>query len=37
MFTFIVGVVVGAAIGWNFPQPEWARNLQSKITSYFKK
>jgi len=28
MFEFVLGVVVGMAVGWNFlSQPEWAKNL----------
>jgi hypothetical protein len=37
MFTFLVGVAIGAFVGWNIPQPAWAQDLQSKITNYFKK
>lgn len=41
MFGFIVGVVVGLAVGWNLPQPQWAREIQKNITEtcnkFFKK
>ena len=30
-------IAIGALIGWNFPQPEFAKALQSKIASFFKK
>lgn len=33
MFGFIVGVIVGLVVGWNLPQPKWARDLQDKITN----
>lgn len=36
MFTLIVGIVIGAFIGWNFPQPEFARNIQNKIKNILK-
>ncbi len=29
---FIVGVIVGLVVGWNFlPQPEWAKNAVDKV------
>ena len=37
MFTLIVGIAIGAFVGWNFPQPEFARNIQNKISELFKK
>lgn len=30
MFTFIVGVIVGALVGWNFPQPSWVKKMTQK-------
>jgi hypothetical protein len=30
-------VAVGAFIGWNFPQPFWAKIVQSKIVDLFNK
>lgn len=32
MFGLIVGTIVGLVIGWNLPQPKWAKDLQSKVT-----
>lgn len=37
MLNFIIGLLLGAFIGWNLPQPEWAKNIQSKTISYIKK
>lgn len=30
-------IIVGALIGWNFPQPAWAKLVQTKIVDFFKK
>lgn len=30
-------LAVGAAIGWNFPQPFWAVAIQEKIKAVFTK
>jgi hypothetical protein len=30
-------ILIGAFIGWSFPQPEWAKTLQSKFLGLFKK
>jgi len=37
MLEIIFWVAVGAAIGWNFPQPSWAEAIQAKIMGFFKK
>jgi hypothetical protein len=37
MLETLFWLVVGAFIGWNFPQPEFAKNMQDKIRSLFKK
>jgi len=37
MLSAMFWVAVGALIGWNFPQPEMAKNVQTKITALFKK
>ena len=31
MLDMLFWVAVGAFVGWNFPQPFWARMLQDKI------
>lgn len=36
MFGLIFGVIVGLAIGWNLPQPKWAKDLQDKVTGNVK-
>lgn len=36
MLSFIIGLLLGAFIGWNLPQPQWAKNLQSKFMTYIK-
>ncbi len=30
-------ILVGAFIGWNFPQPWWARYIQEKIVAKLQK
>jgi len=37
MLSAIFWLVVGLAVGWNFPQPQFAKNIQEKITSFFNK
>ena len=33
MFEFIIGLVAGLIIGWNFlPQPQWVKDLLAKLT-----
>lgn len=34
--TFLAGVVIGAFVGWNLPQPSWAKAIQDKITDFVK-
>ena len=36
MITFIVGMLAGAFIGWNLPQPQWAKKAQQVVKDYFK-
>ena len=31
MLDIILWIAVGAVVGWNFPQPSWARAIQAKI------
>jgi hypothetical protein len=37
MLITIFWTLVGAFVGWNFPQPEWAKTIQGKIKSLFDK
>jgi hypothetical protein len=30
-------ILIGILIGWNLPQPEWAKSLQEKFISYIKR
>jgi len=36
MFEVIAYIALGAFLGWNFPQPQYAKNIQAKIISLFK-
>lgn len=36
MLILLVGIAVGIVIGWNWPQPPWAKDTQDKVTSIFK-
>ncbi len=33
----IILLILGIFIGWNFPQPEFAKDWQEKILSWFSK
>lgn len=35
MIVFGVGVLVGAFVGWNLPQPTWAKDIQDKVTNWW--
>lgn len=37
MLESLILLLIGAFIGWTFPQPEWAKLLQDKILVLFKK
>ena len=37
MLETLFWLALGAFIGWNFPQPEFAKTIQVKILSLFKK
>jgi hypothetical protein len=37
MLETIFWLLVGAFIGWNFPQPDYAKSIQAKILGFFKK
>jgi len=35
MLEAIFWILVGAFVGWHFPQPEWAKTLENKVRSLF--
>jgi hypothetical protein len=37
MIETAIYLFIGALIGWNFPQPQFAKNIQAKITALFTK
>jgi hypothetical protein len=37
MIESLVLLLIGAFIGWHFPQPKWAVSLETKIKSLFAK
>lgn len=37
MLETIFWLALGAFIGWNFPQPEFAKAIQAKVLAVFKK
>jgi len=37
MFDIVLWVAIGAFVGWNFPQPWWAKAIQNKIVNLFNK
>jgi hypothetical protein len=37
MLDIILWIAIGAFIGWNFPQPWWAKTIQEKVTALIKK
>ncbi len=37
MLEIIIYLAIGAFIGWNFPQPSWARVVQARVVDFFKK
>jgi hypothetical protein len=36
MLEALFWMAIGAFIGWNFPQPFWAKSAQEKIKNMFK-
>ena len=37
MLETLFWLLIGAFIGWNFPQPQFTKNLQEKVLGMFKK
>lgn len=37
MIDILLWLALGAFIGWNFPQPSWAKIAETKIKSLFTK
>lgn len=37
MLETIFWLALGAFVGWNFPQPEFAKTLQARIVAMFKR
>ena len=37
MFDTLLWIALGAFIGWNFPQPDFAKTIQAKVLGLFKK
>lgn len=37
MLETLFWLAIGMFIGWNFPQPDFAKNFQSKLLSTFRK
>jgi len=35
MVTFLVGAFAGAFVGWNLPQPDWAKRVQETVKGWF--
>ena len=36
MIEVAVYVLIGVFVGWNFPQPAYAKFVQDKVTTWFK-
>ncbi len=36
MIEVAIYVAIGLFVGWNLPQPQWAKNVQEKVKSFFK-
>jgi len=37
MLETLFWLAVGAFVGWNFPQPEFAKRIQTRVMAAFKK
>ena len=35
MLETLIWILVGAFVGWHFPQPSWAKAIETKIHSLF--
>lgn len=36
MIEAAIYILIGAFVGWNLPQPQWAKNVQERITTVIK-
>jgi hypothetical protein len=36
MLEALIYIAIGLFIGWNLPQPEWAKALEEKVMNWFK-
>lgn len=34
--TTLIALLIGMFIGWNMPQPVWARNIQDKFVNFIR-
>lgn len=37
MLEILFWIAIGAFVGWNFPQPWWAKTIQARAVDFFKK
>lgn len=37
MLEAVIYIAIGAFVGWNLPQPEWAKNVQLKALNFIKR
>lgn len=37
MIEAIIWLVIGAFVGWHFPEPQWAKAAKAKVLGIFKK
>jgi hypothetical protein len=35
MFAVLIAVAIGIVIGWNWPQPPWAKDMQDRVVETF--
>ena len=36
MIEAVVYITLGIFVGWNLPQPSWAKSVQDKVVKFFK-